>query len=54
MFIQLIAGDMRECGMDDCDLEDFDWAGYEARASEGQISGNIFKADDGRIFYAFN
>jgi hypothetical protein len=54
LFIQLIAGDMREAGMDDVALEDFDWAEYEARASEGQISGNIFKADDGRIFYAFN
>jgi hypothetical protein len=54
LFIQLIAGDMRECGMDAVDLEGFDWAEYEARASEGQISGNIFKADDGRIFYAFN
>lgn len=51
LFIQLISGDMREAGLDSCDLEEFDWAEYERRSQAGQISGNIFKSDDGLIYY---
>jgi hypothetical protein len=51
VFIQLISGDMREAGMDDCDLDEFDWEEYEERAEEGSISGNIFKGDDDQIYY---
>lgn len=57
LFIQLISGDMRENGMDECDIDDFDWSAYYERASEGQISGNMFKGDVegsdgfGRVFY---
>ena len=51
LFIQLVSGDMREAGMDDVDLEDFDWEDYEQRAHAGQISGIIFRADDGQIYY---
>lgn len=57
LFIQLVSGDMRESGMDDCDIEDFDWSEYYERASDGQISGNISRCDIegneafGRIFY---
>ena len=57
MFIQLISGDMREMGLNECDLEDFDWEEYQVRAEEGQISGNIFRCDIenhesfGRFFY---
>lgn len=57
LFIQLISGDMRENGMEDCDIDDFDWSAYQERIQEGQISGNIFICDIpdhehfGHIFY---
>ena len=57
LFIQLISGDMREAGMDACDMDEFDWEAYEEQAREGRIPGNIFKGDveghegSGRIFY---
>jgi hypothetical protein len=51
LFIQLVTGEMREAGLEDQDFEDIDWEAYEARAQEGQISGAIFKGDDGRIYY---
>ena len=51
LFIQLISDVMREAGMDDCDLKDFDWAAYEERAKQGQIQGNFFRGDDGQIYY---
>ena len=59
LFIQLVSGDMREAGMDEVDLEDFDWNAYYAKAEEGSISGSIFRGDIegsegfGRIFYSF-
>lgn len=52
LFIQLISGDMREAGMDEVDLEDFDWEEYERRAKQGTISGNIYRGDDGQIYYS--
>jgi hypothetical protein len=58
MFLQLVSGDMREAGMDDVDLGDFDWDAYYERAEAGRISGNIFRGDVegsagfGRIFYS--
>lgn len=57
LFIQLISGDMREAGMDECDLEEFDWKEYQARAEQGQIRGTLYRGDIegsegfGRIFY---
>lgn len=51
LFIQLVSGDMRDTGLDNVDLEDFDWEAYRAEAEQGQISGNIYRAGDGRIFY---
>ena len=51
LLIQLISGDMREAGMDECDLDEFDWAEYERRANEGQISGRIYRGADGQIYY---
>lgn len=54
LFIQLISGDLRESGLADSDPDEFDWTEYEARASEGQISGNIFRADDGRVYYSLS
>lgn len=48
LFVQLISGDMREAGMDACDIDEFDWNEYE---SNEQIARNIFKGIDGRIYY---
>lgn len=33
-------------------LDDIDWPEYEAQASEGLISSNLFRADDGRIYFS--
>ena len=55
LLIQLISGDMREAGMDDCFPDEFDWEQYRKDSEAGRISGNIYKADVGesasRIFY---
>lgn len=52
LFIQFISGDMREiealCMKDDGEV---DWDQYEAMASEGQISSNLFQGIDGHIYY---
>jgi hypothetical protein len=32
-------------------LEKIDWPEYETQASAGHIPGNLFRADDGRIFF---
>jgi hypothetical protein len=65
LFIQLISGDMRESGMDDCVMDGsdsealFDWEAYHEDSSEGRISGRIYRGDIegsksfGRIFYYF-
>lgn len=50
LFIQLVSGDMREAGMDNYDVDEFDWEDYQQRAEEGQISGNVYRSSD-RIFY---
>lgn len=51
LLVQLISGDMREAGLDACDLEDFDWEEYEERASAGTISSNLCRGDDGQVYY---
>lgn len=50
LFIQLVSGDMREAGLDN-DPDDEDWREYEEMREAGQCAGNIFKADDGTIYY---
>lgn len=49
LLLQFIAGDVREAGADS--LEEMDWEQYETDASEGRISGRIFRADDGTAYY---
>jgi len=51
LFIQIISGDMRESGMDSCDMAEFDWAEYEKDSNAGEIPGNIFRGDTGLIYY---
>lgn len=50
LFIQLISGDMRECDIGPESSPD-EWADYQSRAESGDCPSNIFRADDGRIFY---
>lgn len=49
LFLQLIAGDVRELGADS--LDEIDWEDAEEMQSEGQAPSNIFKGDDGKIYF---
>lgn len=49
MIIQWIAGDMRECGLD---TSSPDWTEYEQQANEGNIPSNIYRADDGSVWFS--
>lgn len=51
LFMQLISGDMREADIGPESTAD-DWIAYEERAHAGQISGNIFRATDGEVYYS--
>jgi hypothetical protein len=50
LFIQLVASNMREGGID-CNPDESEWREYETRAEEGNCSGNIYRGEDGRIYY---
>lgn len=49
LFLQWIAGDVRELGTDS--LSEIDWEQAEEMQSNGQAASNLFRADDGRIFF---
>ena len=49
LFLQWIAGDVRELGADS--LDEIDWEEAEEMQSEGQAPSNIFKGDDGKIYF---
>lgn len=51
LFVQWVSGDMREAGIDECDASDFDWEHYAKRVSTGAISGNIYRGDDGHVYF---
>ena len=53
LFIQLVSGDMREGGLDN-DPDDSDWAEYEKRAERGNCPSNIFRTDDGKVYYSLS
>ena len=48
LFLQLIAGDVRECSLSNSPP---DWEAYEQECEEGQCSSNIFCGTDGNIYY---
>lgn len=50
LFIQFIAGDMREMDFDP-DWSDDDWSAYQKEAEAGQLSGRIYRGDDGRVYF---
>lgn len=55
LFIQLVSGDMRDADLGKGEeLTADDWAAYEERAHKGQCAGNIFRADNGEIYYSLS
>ena len=52
LFVQLISGDIRETGMYAGDS--WDWEEYERGAEAGHWRGNLFRADDGDVFYSLS
>jgi hypothetical protein len=50
LFLQWVAGNMREMGINSPGAT-IDWADIEARQSEGQISSNIYRGDDGEVYF---
>jgi len=49
LFIQMIAGDIRE--VPDMTPQTWDWDLYEEMSQEGIIGSEVFKGDDGEIYY---
>jgi hypothetical protein len=49
LFVQWVSGDIREGFEWDC--EDI-WANYQELAERGTVSSNIWKDDDGEIFFS--
>ena len=50
LLIQDIAASMREGGLESDATQD-EWEEYAALVHDGQVAGNLFKSDDGRIYY---
>jgi hypothetical protein len=54
LLLQYIAGDLREieslCYSDDDEFS-IDWTEYEKLAERGTIGGNIYKRDDGQLYF---
>jgi hypothetical protein len=53
LLIQFISGDIREAeSVTPADTDDgIDWDLYERKSAEGTVSGHMFKATDGRIYF---
>lgn len=49
LFLQWVSGDVREMGFDS--LDQIDWEEAEEMQREGQAPSNIFKGDDGKIYF---
>lgn len=49
LFIQLIAGDVREAGADS--LDDIDWDQYQEDAEAGRVAGNFYRGEDCSVLY---
>lgn len=48
LFVQFVSGDIREAGLD---IPFPDWEQYQEEAEAGQVSGRIFKSQDGQVYY---
>lgn len=49
LFLQWIAGDCRELGADS--LDEIDWTEAEEMQQAGQAPSNLYRGDDGRIYF---
>lgn len=49
LFLQLVAGDIRQLGADS--LDEIDWNKAEELQSEWQAPSSLYKGDDGRVYY---
>ena len=53
LFLQFVAGDVRTAGWDSLDEAEWEEGSLvNARTGERAESGNIFRAEDGRIYYS--
>ena len=50
ILIQDIAGAMREGNLT-CNATQEDWDNYSVLAVDGQVPGNLFNTEDGRVYY---
>lgn len=50
LLLQLIAGDIRESGLD---TSNPDWSEYQQQAEQGTVAGYLFHGIDGNIYYSF-
>jgi hypothetical protein len=53
LLLQWIAGDLREMGVDD-DTAGIDWADVGRGQSEGKYPSNIFRGDDGLVYFSLS
>lgn len=51
LLLQWIAGDMRESGLD-IDQSDNGWQEYETLSSNGQCQSNLFRDENGNVFFS--
>ena len=51
LFMQFVAGDLRDVGFDECFFDEWSWSEYQRRAEAGEVQGHIYKTADGRVFY---
>jgi hypothetical protein len=52
LFLQWVAGDCRELGADS--LGEIDWHEAEEMQRQGQVSSNLFRGDDGKIYFTLS
>ena len=53
LFLQLVAGDVRDAFPDGV-MGDKAWKKYAAAASVGKVNSNLFRSDNGDIFYSIS
>jgi hypothetical protein len=49
LFLQFVAGDIREAGADS--LDEINWKQYQIDAEAGRIGGRMFRGEDGQVWY---
>jgi hypothetical protein len=49
LFLQWVAGDIRQLGADS--LDEIDWVKAEGLQGEGLAPSNMYKGDNGRVYY---